>query len=153
MKLVVITLVLFTGLLNSKLFAQDLYPKVAKELCSCVNGEAKGISSDTRNAIIKSATDGTDLEVLFTELAEKDADQLMKDAELLQKIGEDIGKCTEKIEKKFPEVFENTDDADEATNKLLEALSGAKGCEFTWALMILGQQGEEEEDDYYYYDE
>lgn len=148
-----VCLIVLTISLNEGILAQDLYTKVAKEMCGCINSEAKGISSDTRNAIIKSATDGTDLQLLFTELALKDADRLMKDAELLQNIGNDIGSCTEKIDKKFPELKEQTGDSDEQTNKLLEALSGTKGCEFTWALMILGQQSEEEEGDDYYYDE
>lgn len=144
---VFLSLIFLAAGFSSQLFAQD-YSKIAKELCGCVNSEAKGISAATRNAIIQSATDGTDLELLFTELAEKDADQLMKDAELLQKIGEDIGNCTEKMEKKFPELSASSDDAEDATNKLVEALGKTKGCEFTWALMILGQQAEE--DDYYY---
>jgi len=140
---------------EKKVATPEDYREMAEDMCGCVNKYANKISHGMREAIIQAGMNPESMEVIIQEQVMKDPEQGMKDVEAITNLAEGMGKCGKNIDKKYKNLTLDADAA-EVQQILLETMKSQKGCEFTYALMVIGQYGKSSEEQYYdeeYYDE
>lgn len=137
-KLILLLSISSAVLVTSCNMASDAdYDAMAKDMCDCVTKSSAGISDEMKNALVKSEKDGTDMQQAMTEVMMKDMEKGMADAQAMMDLGKEMETCTKDLEKKYDKVY-TTESQDVVIEKVLAALKGQKGCEFTYALMKMG---------------
>lgn len=138
MKKFILPLLVMTVALGSCNMANDDdYKNLSKDMCDCVNKNAKGMSDGMRDVLIKSGKDGSNMEALMQEHMMKNPEQGMEDINALTKIGEGMDACVNDLEKKYKDIYTN-DSEKEVQEKVIAILKAEKGCELTYALMQIG---------------
>ena len=136
-KFILPLLVLTLALGSCNMANDDDYKNLSKDLCDCVNTNAKDLSPAMREAIIKSDASGSGIEQVMTEAMAKDPEQGMKDYTAIMTLVNGMGTCVKDLEKKYKDIYTNDSEA-EMQKKLLEVFKQEKGCDLTYAIMKMG---------------
>lgn len=120
------------------------WKNAAVAYCKGVNKLIKGVSAETKNAVIFSAETGADLTELMLDVVTENPKKFEKDLLILQDLPGGIGDLTAKLGNKYPSVF-NYPDIAVAEAKLASFLTNNEGCKFTVALLTIEELSPEEE--------
>lgn len=124
--------------------SREDYVELAQDMCGCVESNAKGLSPGMREVLIKSGYDPSQMEALMQEFMMEHLEEGMNDIEVLQNIGDGMDKCVNKLSKKYKNIYSHQTE-EEIQAMLVDILGEEKGCELTYALMMIGLNSESEE--------
>lgn len=132
------------AMLSCNVASEADYNAMADDMCGCFNEATKGVSPEFKNAIIKADKENKDLEVIMTEMAETNPEQLLKDAAAFEKATANFEECGTKLEKKYDAVY-TTESESEIQSHIVKVLQKRAGCELTVALVNMGLKAEGQE--------
>jgi hypothetical protein len=115
------------------------WENLTAEYCKGVNKFSKGISVETKAAIIFSGETGTPLVEIFTDLISQDPEQFTKDVVEIQKMETDMHKFNSKLTKKYDYIYGVTEQ-DDLNMHFITVLDTQAGCEFAKALIEVTMQ-------------
>lgn len=136
-KLILSLLVLTLALGSCNMANDDDYKNLSKDLCDCVNKNAKDISPKMREAIIKSDASGAGIEKVMSDAITNDPVQGMKDYNAIMALVNGMGTCVNDLEKKYKDIYTNDTEA-EMQKKLMDIFKAEKECDLTYAIMKMG---------------
>lgn len=113
------------------------YTEMAQDICDCVNQSSNGVPNQLKDLFIQSVKDGKNLETVLTDYILEDPTARTPDVEALVELGEKMEICSQDLEEKYSHVY-STETEDEVIEKVITALKAKEGCEFTYAIMLLG---------------
>ncbi len=129
------------------------------DFCDCINSSSAPISEDFKRAMIEGALSGVSMDAVMEARVSQDPDFIMKDAEGLLNFSEGMFKCTQKLEKEYGDELADYL-GEESSLLMMELMKNQQGCEFGYALFLLGKNAKSQEtyldEEYYdeeYYDE
>lgn len=110
---------------------------MAQDICDCVNQSSDGVPNQLKDLFIQSVKDGKNLETVLTDYILEDTQTRTPHVEALVELGEKMEICSQDLEKKYSQVY-STETEDEVIAKVMTSLKAKEGCEFTYAIMLLG---------------
>jgi hypothetical protein len=138
--------VLFVGAtLSASLFSCSMateqdYDNIANDMCGCFEELTSQLSPEIQDVIVEAAKNGGSMEAAFMDFQMNNPELAAADLPLIASLGEPGAKeieCIYALEEKYSHV-NTTESEDEVANRMMVALEGKAGCEFTWAMMKIG---------------
>ncbi len=135
--LIPLLLLLFPISLNAQ--TDSDWENLTAEYCKGVNKFSKGISEETKAAIIFSGETGTPLVEILTDLISQNPEQFTKDVTEIQEMETEMNRFNSKLTKKYHQIYGLTEQ-DDLNMRFITLLDSQAGCEFAKAIVEVKMQ-------------